>query len=74
MNKYEYITEEFVNNTKYKSLRDAYDRDYYSIVKYSISDSVYSLRVETRQCPNSIYTRILNELSRLYPSAIIFLD
>lgn len=74
MNKYEYITEEFVNNTKYKSLRDAYDRDYYSIVKYSISDSVYSLRVETRHCPDSIYIRILKELSRLYPSAIIFLD
>lgn len=61
-----YITEEFVNQTKYKSIRDAYDRDYFSIIFYS--NGIY---VEQRNCPATIYNRIIKELKRIYPTAYI---
>lgn len=64
-----YITEEFVNQTKYKSIKDAYERDYFSIVSY-----MEAIWIENRNCPVSIYNRIVKELCRLYPNKYIFID
>ena len=64
-----YITEEFVNQTKYKSIKDAYDRDYFSIVSY-----MNGIWIEKRNCPTTIYNRIIKELERIYPTKYIFID
>lgn len=61
-----YITEEFVDQTKYKSIRDAYDRDYFSILSYR--NGIY---IEKRNCPATIYNRITKELKRIYPTKYI---
>ena len=59
--KYEYITEDYIKKTKYKSILDAYERDYFSIVKYK-----NGIWVETRNCPQSIYNRIIKDLVNIY--------
>lgn len=64
-----YITEEFVNQTKYKSIKDAYDRDYFSIVSY-----MNGICIEQRNCPVTIYNRIIKELKRIYPATYIFIN
>lgn len=64
-----YITEEFVNQTKYKSIKDAYERDYFSIVSY-----MEAIWIENRNCPVSIHNRIVKELERIYPNKYIFID
>lgn len=64
-----YITEEFVNQTTYKSIKNAYDRDYFSIVSY-----MNGIWIENRNCPVTIYNRIIKELGRIYPTKYIFID
>ena len=59
--KHEYITEEYVGKTKYKSIKDAYQRDYFSVVKYK-----NGIWLETRCCPKSIYKRIIKDLVNIY--------
>lgn len=60
-NKYEYVTEEYVEKTKYKSIKDAYQRDYFSVVKYR-----NEIWIESRNCPISIYKRIIKDLVNIY--------
>lgn len=62
MSEYIYLTEEYEKKTKYPSIRDAIDRDYFSVVKYH-----GGLWLETRQCPPSIYRRAAKELRQIYP-------
>ena len=64
-----YITEEFVNQTKYKSIKDAYDRDYFSIVSYR-----NSIWIGKRNCPVIIHNRIIKELERIYPTKYILIN
>lgn len=61
MAKYEYITEEYVEKTKYKSIRNAYQRDYFSIAKFR-----NGIWIEGRNCPQSIYNRIIKDLVNIY--------
>ena len=62
MGKYEYITEEFVAQTNYKSLIDGYDRDYFSIVK-----SECSIAIHMRTCPTRTANLLFKEVKRIYP-------
>ena len=62
MNGYTYLTGEYERRTKYKSIRDAINRDYFSVVKYG-----GSFWLETRGCPPTIYTRAVKELRALFP-------
>ena len=62
MNKYEYLTDEYRAKTKYKSIRDAIDRDYFSVVCYH-----GAIWIESRLCPPSLYRRAKDELMQLYP-------
>ena len=62
MNEYKYLTDEYRQKTKYKSIRDAIDRDYFSVVCYR-----HGFWIESRSCPPSIYSRAKKELMELYP-------
>lgn len=62
MNGYTYLTSEYERRTKYKSIRDAINRDYFSVVKYG-----GAFWLETRECPPTIYTRAVKELRALFP-------
>ena len=69
MYKAEYITNDFAVKTKYQTLKDAIDRDYFSVVKYR--NGVW---LECRNCPESIYERAIRELKRIYDDYYIFLN
>ena len=66
---YEYITNDFISKTKYKTVRDAYDRDHLSVVKYGNAVWLY-----TRWCPPSIIERAYKELHRIYPDCLVIRD
>lgn len=60
---YESLTQDYMNRTKYQSVRDAIDRDQFSVVAYH-----GGIWIEPRQCPPSIFRRVRDELRALYPS------
>ena len=64
MYKVEYLTQDYERRTKYQSVRDAIDRDQFSVVVHGDS----GMWIEPRQCPQSIFRRVRDELRSLYPS------
>ena len=63
MERYTYITEEVVNNTKYKSVFNEYNRDNYSIVV--IDGKVFY--IEARGISDRTHKLVVKETKRLYP-------
>lgn len=63
MQNYEYITEEVVEKTKYKSVSDAFNRDYFSVVRQGVF-----FWIESRLCPERTYKLIIKETKRLFPN------
>lgn len=63
MYKVEYLTQDYEHRTKYQSVRDAIDRDQFSVVC-----TASGIWIEPRQCPQSIFRRVRDELRSLYPS------
>ena len=58
----EYLTADYERRTKYKSVRDAINRDQFSVVSYH-----GGMWIESRQCPPTIFRRAARELRALYP-------
>lgn len=58
----EYLTADYASRTKYKSIRDAIDRDQFSVVSYH-----GGMWIESRQCPPTIFRRAAQELRTIYP-------
>ena len=59
----EYLTADYACRTTYKSIRDAIDRDHFSVVSYH-----GGMWIESRQCPPTIYQRAARELRAIYPN------
>ena len=66
MHVYEYITEDFVRQTKYPSVEDAYERDCFSVVRYE-----QGIWIEDRGLSKRTMLCVLKEIQRLYPDLII---
>lgn len=59
----EYITEKIVEKTKYKSVADAFNRDYFSVVRQG-----GFFWIESRLCPERTHKLIIKETKRLFPN------
>ena len=56
-----YITNELEKATKYKSVKDAINRDYFSIV---LDNNIWY--IESRGCPAMVYDRVVKEGKRIF--------
>ena len=63
----EYITSDFAKNSKYSSIKNAYDRNDLSII---VNGSVWY----TEGCPAKIQNTVRREMKRLYPHLIYLWD
>lgn len=69
MQQIEYITKEVADQTKYKSLADAYQRGNISIVKYG--EGFY---FETSWISNRLWDIAIQETKRIFPELICIYD
>ena len=65
----EYITAEMVSRTTYKSLKDGYERNYFSVIKRG---SIFY--VVGYMCPDRTYRLAVKETKRLFPDLTYLYD
>lgn len=58
----EYLTAEIAKRTKYKSIKDAYERNVISVIK---NGGIFYL--ESSGCPDKTYRLTIKESKRLFP-------
>lgn len=65
----EYIDREVAEKTKYKSIKEGWERNYFGIVR---SGNVFW--IEGHQCPDKTYRLAIKETKRLFPNLSYLYD
>lgn len=65
----EYLSCDIANRTTYKSVKDGYERNYFSVIKQG---SIFW--VEGNGCPDRTYNLVIKETKRLYPNLVFLHD